>query len=193
MNPTQANAEREPIKLRPFVGALLADFEILARARHLTLDALVFLEEINGDASLLRRLLTDLVGEALRRAPAGTTVSVVVSPREGQAEFRIADEGAGMTAEALDRAFDADAAHGGRLSVTETDDGTVVCLAFPSNVGNAAAIQLNVDGKAARGVAKAKPAVARSASGIYARACELADTTSSGAVSRPARASGRDT
>ena len=172
---------------------MLADFEIDARARHLKLDALVFLDQINGDASLLRRLLTDLLGEALRRAPAGTNVAVVVSPREGQAEFRITDEGAGMTAEARDRALDVGAAHGARLSVTETADGTVVCLAFPCDIGNAAATQLTVDGRATHGVATAKPARPRSKSGVYERAGQLASMLTSGGVSRPARTSGRDT
>ena len=103
MDPQQAVAERETIKLRPFAAALLADFEIDVRARHLTLDALVFLDQINGDASLLRRLLTDLVGEALRRAPTGTNIAVVVSPLVALAEFRITDEGAGRTAGVRDR------------------------------------------------------------------------------------------
>lgn len=191
MTPTQGPAEL--IALRPFVAALLADFESHAIARHLTLDALVFLRELKGDATSLRRLLSDLMAEALRRAPAGTNVSLVVSPHEGQAEFRIADEGAGMTAEVRDRAFDITAAHGARLSVTEADDGTVVCLAFPSEVGNAAAIQLTVEGKAPPGLAKTKPALARFSSGVYARAGALSSTASSGAVSRPVRASGSDT
>ena len=181
-------ADRESIKLRPFVEALLADFDSRAQARHVTLDALVFSDVLEADAGLLRRLLARLVGDALRRAPAGTTVSLVVSPRGRYTEFRVADERTGILAETCENGCDADASgfrrdgfgltfcrvaaetHGGRLSVTESDAGTVVCLAFPSQVRTTAATQSGVDAAATNEETESEGSVARRESGIYAQA-----------------------
>lgn len=146
---THDGVRHEPIKLRGFVEGVLADFEVLAKSHHVTLNALVFSDEVQADVGLLRRALTGLVAGALRRAPTGTDVSLVVSAHGGNTEFRVADEGAGVPAEALDsvgdgvrdegsgltvcrRAVEAD---GGRLSVIETAAGTVVCLALAGRDG----------------------------------------------------------
>lgn len=154
MAPTPASgiARLETIKLRSFIEALLADFELAAGARRVALDGLVFSDELKTDAGVLRRVLTGLVGGALRRAPAGTNISLVVSPRGSHTEFRVADEGAGIAVGTRERVFDTGAdglsgdasglkfcmqaaqAHGGELSVVETDTGTVVCLAFPNQL-----------------------------------------------------------
>lgn len=191
MDPTEAAAPCEAIKLRPFLVELLAGFEQSARARHLTLDALVFLEEMNGDSSMLHRLLAGLVGEALRRAPVGTHVTVVVSPGKGHTEFRIADEGAGRRAEAPGLGFDADAANGAQLSVTETDSGTVVCLAFPGDLQSGTHRPFGVDGLTTGDAGKAKPISARHASGTYARAGALVSTPPNDDASDTARESGK--
>ncbi len=159
MIPTHYVVHHDPIKLRAFVESLLAEFESSAQARHVGLDALVFSDTLKGDVSLVRQLLTGLVGEAVRRAPAGTNVSLVVSPHGRYIEFRVADEGPGIAVGTRPKGLDAGAgglredgsgltrcmlaaeANGGRLSVAETDAGTVVCLALPSQVGRSASNQ----------------------------------------------------
>jgi CheY-like chemotaxis protein len=151
MAPTYDVVRHETIELRGFVSGLMADFQMAAHSRHVVLDALVFADEIKADASLLRRLLTGLLGGALRRAPAGTNISLVVSPSGRYTEFRVADEGAGVV-ETREAVFDNGAgsmladgsgltfcrsaaeANGGGLSVVEMDLGTVVCLSLPSDV-----------------------------------------------------------
>lgn len=192
-------ADRESIKLRPFVEALLADFDKRAQARHVTLDALVFSDVLEADIGLLRRLLARLVGDAVRRAPAGTSVSLVVSPRGRYTEFRVADERA-STAAVREKVCDADAcglggdglgltfcrvaaeAHGGRLSVVECDAGTVVCLAFPTQARTSAATQSGVDVVAASEVVESERSPARRESGIYAQADELPSTAAARTV-----------
>jgi CheY-like chemotaxis protein len=142
MNPIQDPVLRETIKLRAFVRTVLTDFEASARARYVTLDGLVFSEELEADAELLRRLLEYLVGYALRRAPAGTNVSLVVSPLGRHTEFRVADEGGGILLDAggaiagSELAFCRTAAEerGGWLTVLETNEGAIVCLALPDEV-----------------------------------------------------------
>ena len=88
-------AVRQTIKVRAFVEALMPDLELSARTRRVRLEALVFSDELKADANLLRRLLTVLIGEALRRAPSETIVTLVVSPCGRHTEFRVADQRAG--------------------------------------------------------------------------------------------------
>lgn len=163
MTPTHDVVHHETIELRVFVEALRWDFQASARARHVTVDALVFSDRLEGDPSLLRRMLIGLVGAAVGRAPAGTNVSLVVSPRERYTEFRVADESVGASprgdASVVPFYRAAAEAQGGRLSVAETDSGTVVCLAFPTG------IELG-----ARGLATHFPL----RSGTFARAVEFA-------------------
>lgn len=190
-------ADRESIKLRPFVESLLADFDKRAQARHVTLDALVFSDVLEADVGLLRRLLARLVGDAVSRAPAGTSVSLVVSPRDQYTEFRVADERAGNAWEKVcagdARGLGGDGlrltfcrvaaeAHGGRLSVAESDAGTVVCLAFPSQVRTSAATQSGVDVPATSEVTESERSLARRESGIYAQAEELPSTAAARTV-----------
>lgn len=146
---TPRNTPRhENIDVRAFIETLLAEFEVSAQSRHVTLDALVFSDALELDPTLLWCLLTDLVDDALRRAPTGTHVSLVVSQRGPYTEFRIADEGAGVALEPTDSVFDAGGsreasaairrcrstaeAYGGHLSVAEMNSGTVVCMGFPT-------------------------------------------------------------
>jgi CheY-like chemotaxis protein len=132
--------------LHQLLDGLLVDFQIGASARHVTLDALVFGGALEVDAGVVRPLLTSLLDQALRRAPRGTSVTVVVSPRHGYTEIRIADEGSqkehvpgeGQRQNALDlrQSIRAAEAAGGRLWLPETANGTVVCLALPGGIAH---------------------------------------------------------
>jgi CheY-like chemotaxis protein len=141
MTPIHDVVRHETIELPVFVEALRSDLETSARARDIWLDSVVFSERLEGDASHLRRLLIGLITVAIRRAPAGTNVCLVVSPREQVTEFRIADEGRGSREDdsAIQFYRAAAEAHGARLSVTDTSSGTTMCLAFPAGVEPAAA------------------------------------------------------
>lgn len=134
MTSTRDVTPHEIIDLRVFVEALRSDFETRARVRQIRVDCLVFSDRLEGDASLLRRLLIGLIAIAVRRAPAGTNVCLVVSPREQFTEFRVADEGTGSRRDdSAIQLYRATAeAHGARLSVAETSSGTTLCLAFPT-------------------------------------------------------------
>jgi CheY-like chemotaxis protein len=186
MDPTLDIAPRQTIGLRGFVEGLLAQFQPRARERHVTLDALVFTEEVQADTSTLQPLLATLVEGSLRRAPAGTNVTLVVSPRGPYTEFRVADEGSGMPGErgslsdgevptapqdsaplaSYRRAVEAG---GGHLSVTENDEGTVVCLALPSSAGPAATDPWCVEDAGPRRRPETT-GLSRSPSGIHVRA-----------------------
>jgi signal transduction histidine kinase len=60
---------------------------------------------VRGDAALLRVLVGNLVGNALRHSGPGTPVRVRVEAR-GRPELRVEDQGPGIPPEALGRVFD---------------------------------------------------------------------------------------
>lgn len=66
------------------------------------------LPEPMSDPELLRQILVNVLSNALRHTPAGTTVAVDVDAEPGGAHVRIKvrDDGPGMSAEQLSRAYD---------------------------------------------------------------------------------------
>lgn len=59
-----------------------------------------------ADPARLRQLVTILLDNAVRHAPAGSTVEVSVAAADGSARLRVEDRGPGFRAEDLPRAFD---------------------------------------------------------------------------------------
>lgn len=59
-----------------------------------------------GDPDVVRRILENLVDNALRHAPPGTTVSIEGGLQGGAMELRVADQGPGIPAVLRDRIFD---------------------------------------------------------------------------------------
>lgn len=66
--------------------------------------------QVTGDRGLLRRLVENLLDNAMHYAPAGSTIRLAVRPAaEGTVELSIADEGHAMAAHLRDKAFDREA------------------------------------------------------------------------------------
>ena len=61
---------------------------------------------VSADAERLRQVLRNVLGNALRHTPPGTSVAVAVLPRRDDVEVTIADGGPGIAAEHLPRVFD---------------------------------------------------------------------------------------
>jgi two-component system cell cycle sensor histidine kinase/response regulator CckA len=140
---------RESIDLRALLDGLVADFEVSAGPRGVTFDALAFADEVSADPILLRQLLLTLIDHAVQRAPDGTSVTLLVSPRPGRVEFRVADQGSPLSPDTRQKVFAPNAfgvqkngfglaycrlvaeAHGGNFWLVETDAGSVVCVALP--------------------------------------------------------------
>ncbi len=130
---------------------------VAARAKGVTLKSELGAASVRADPDLLRRVLENLLDNALRHAPEDSAITLSSSEREGQFEARIADEGGGVPAEMRERIFDpfvqvestdrsvtrsgrglglafcrlAVEAHGGRLWVEEGRPGAVFCMRLP--------------------------------------------------------------
>jgi len=61
---------------------------------------------LKGDAGLLERALTNLLENAIRYSPAGSSVELSLQIREGKVECRIQDQGEGIRIEDQQRIFD---------------------------------------------------------------------------------------
>ena len=98
--------KREPVDLAGLAMTLVAERELVARERGLTLTVDLAPAAVNGDAHLLARALSNLLDNALKYVPAGGTVRVRTATAGGEARFEVADDGPGIDAEALAHVFE---------------------------------------------------------------------------------------
>lgn len=96
----------EPLDLAALAGELVAERELLARERRLTLSAALAPAPVAGEARLVRRALGNLLDNALKYTPAGGHVRVESALEGGSAVFRVLDDGPGIPAEALPHVFE---------------------------------------------------------------------------------------
>ena len=149
--------KRRDVDLEALVGAVLDDFKAAAEARRLGLSMSVTRKHARLDEDLLRRILANLIENALRHAPPGTAVSVRAAPHAAGVEFQIVDAGQGVAPELRDRIFDpfmqiagselrpsrsgrglglafckvAVEAHGGKIWVADASPGAAFNLVIP--------------------------------------------------------------
>jgi two-component system, sensor histidine kinase and response regulator len=113
-----------------------------------------------ADADLLRRVIENLVDNALRHAPAGSTLGVSVQPAPEALELRVSDQGEGVAADQHSEIFErfvqgpreevltrrgrglglafcrlAVEAHGGNIWVEAGNPGAVFCVRLPHAAG----------------------------------------------------------
>jgi signal transduction histidine kinase len=151
----------EPVRAELAFDALACEVleaaSAAARARGVTLKRELGVTRVNADPDLLRRVLENLLDNALRHAPEGSSVTLSAAERDGEFEARVADQGGGVPVEMRERIFDpfvqveskdravtrsgrglglafcrlAVAAHGGRLWVEDGAPGAIFCLRLP--------------------------------------------------------------
>jgi two-component system phosphate regulon sensor histidine kinase PhoR len=97
---------REPLDFAGVVRA--AGEELMERARQAGIDLTVRAERsrVVGDASTLRRVVDNLLVNAITYTPRGGKVDVTVEPRDGAAVLAVKDTGIGIPEEDLDRIFE---------------------------------------------------------------------------------------
>jgi signal transduction histidine kinase len=82
---------------------------VVARQKgvEIRLDAPASVGTVRGDPSWARRIASNLVGNALKYAPAASgRIEVRIEERDGQVRLSIEDNGAGIPADKIDRVFD---------------------------------------------------------------------------------------
>jgi two-component system, sensor histidine kinase and response regulator len=106
---------REPIELSQLADEVLAELELRAQAVDVTLHKDVEAITLRADDSLLRRVLENLIENAIRHAPEQSEVTLVIKrARVGQMgqsgqpaiEVRVIDRGPGVAPEARARIFE---------------------------------------------------------------------------------------
>jgi two-component system sensor histidine kinase/response regulator len=146
---------RTKVDLAALVGEVLETQAPSARDRDVSLEQSIETRELSADPDLLRRVLENLVDNALRHAPEGSTVKVSATASEGATELRVADAGPGIPEEMRESIFDpfvqldgqtrtragrglgltfcrlAVEAHGGTIGVVSAKLGAVFCMRFP--------------------------------------------------------------
>jgi len=147
----------EPVDALELCQGVLRDFELAAQERQVSLRTAIVLDTVDADPTILRRLLTNLVDNALRYAPNGSTVTLSASPRPAFSELRVVDQGSGIAPALRERVFDAFAqseagvsegrglglafcklaaeAHGGRIWIEDASPGTAICVSLPWGCG----------------------------------------------------------
>lgn len=148
--------DREPVDLAAVVRDVLADLDVLAPDREVTVAAAGPVT-VTGDAVRLRQVVTNLVGNVLRHTPAGTPFDVAVVRDGGQVRLTVHDDGPGVPAEVAARAFErfvrrgtgsgearggsglglaivaaVVAAHGGTVGLDSDTSGTTVRVVLPA-------------------------------------------------------------
>jgi two-component system, sensor histidine kinase and response regulator len=88
------------------IAEVTSELAAAALARKVTIERAVAAHVIRADADLLRRILANLIENAIRHAPAGTTVRVASCPSPEGLEVSVADSGPGVPSDQRDRVFD---------------------------------------------------------------------------------------
>lgn len=97
----------ERVDLRSVTVECVDEFMAPAEARGLTLQQRAFTDvQVNGDRTALKQALANLIGNAVRLAPSGSTITVEAGVKDSWAFVSVADEGPGIPDEHLDSVFE---------------------------------------------------------------------------------------
>jgi len=150
-------ARRSPVSLGALARSILVELEPSAQHREVNLQTALQVDEVLGDEDLLRRLLANLVENAIRHAPPRSSVTLGGAVVPGAVELRVIDEGPGVPVAMRESIFDAfvqvqekdrvapregrglglafckmvAVAHGGQIWVEEGAPGAIFCVRLP--------------------------------------------------------------
>ncbi len=103
----ETTIEREPVDLRALVQEVLEAIEPLLQAKQLELrSSLDGAMTVNGNRDHLRRLIVNLLDNALKFTPEHGWIAIGLSPQDGKAHLLVVDSGPPIPNEDLPRIFD---------------------------------------------------------------------------------------
>jgi two-component system sensor histidine kinase/response regulator len=146
------------VKLEQLTTELFEAMALKAETGSVKLESSIHVPLLHADADLLRRVLENLLDNAIRHAPPGTTVSLSAKAQPGAVELRVADQGPGIPPELTGKIFERFArseasatgttragtglglafcklaveAHGGTLAVETESQGAVFLVRIPN-------------------------------------------------------------
>jgi signal transduction histidine kinase len=148
---------RSEVDVSALVSSVFEALSVRARAKSIELESDVGVASAFADEDLLRRVLENLLDNALRHAPEQSVVRVSAVSRPDAVELRIADRGSGIPPDQRETIFDrfvqldggsrhtrsgrglglsfcrvAVEAHGGKIWVEDGAPGAVFCLSLPN-------------------------------------------------------------
>lgn len=149
--------KRAVFSLRTMVIDVLNALELRAQVRRLVLKSQIMVEDVRADADLLRRVLENLIDNAVRHAPELTEVCVSAVLSGENVEIQVADAGSGVPVNLRERVFEKFAqvehdghtqsrtgrglglafcklaveAHGGRIWIEDATRGSIFCVRLP--------------------------------------------------------------
>ena len=148
--------KRADVNVAAVVRDLVEDLTAAAQARDVRLEAVIERETARVDEDLFRRIVMNLVDNAIRHAPVQSAVTVRVTGQDGALRVRVADAGTGVPPELRERIFDpfiqaetdgskartgrglglafckvAVDAHGGKIWVEDAAPGAAFLLSIP--------------------------------------------------------------
>ncbi|WPC06448.1 heavy metal sensor histidine kinase [Pseudomonas benzenivorans] len=97
--------ERQPVELETLVVSLFDYYQLLAEERGIEL-RLTGVACVRGDRPMLRRAISNLLSNALRYTPPGQAISLSLDQDDAVARLSVANPGASIPAEHLERLFD---------------------------------------------------------------------------------------
>ena len=99
---------QERVNAVSLIQRALDDSSAVARQRNLVLAAQVDRNEcvVSGDSALIRRIVDNLVSNAMEHSPSGGTVTVGVRAREEGVEISVMDRGRGVPEDQREHVFD---------------------------------------------------------------------------------------
>ena len=98
--------ERTPVSLAKIVAGGLDRVRGLVRRHTVRVDIPDDVSPVLGDASQLERVIANLLENAAKFSPAGTTIRITGSQRDRTLDLRIEDDGPGVPADQLERIFE---------------------------------------------------------------------------------------
>jgi signal transduction histidine kinase len=107
MQSGQARLVREPIDMSDLLTRSLDIYSVQAKEKQiaLCLDAKPGVI-VDGDADRMEQVFNNLLDNAIKNSPAGSTVNITSSTSENQARVAVTDSGPGMAAEHLPHVFE---------------------------------------------------------------------------------------
>lgn len=118
-----------PLVLRELIDGLLEEFHGAAAGRNVKLVSDLRATHARVDGDLLRRSLENLIDNALRHAPKGSTVTVAANPEGNTLLLSVSDQGPGLDAQLRGVVFDrfAQGPDGGYVSRSGRGLGLAFC------------------------------------------------------------------